>query len=632
MRYLLLLAPLALLAGPARYARVGESAGTVEVQTAASEPWIAAERNAPLPEAARIRTGAASRVEIELDEGGAVRLGPNSQTELSDYARLSTGQRVTLLSIERGVVYCSGAPEGRDALTLALPGAQVTFTRMARVRVEVEEVWSQIAVLEGVARFSSPAAELELRKGQATRVEPANAARFFFYKEAPAGELDQWAAERDEALKSPSAAHTVQRYGLADLDGTGEWILTQELGAVWRPKVDEDWRPYRDGKWRWYDGLGYTWIAAERWGWLPYHYGRWTRPENLGWVWTPSKNGVFKPGEVYWVRGEEFVGWGPLAPGEQWDPADEAAPTPLQFLNAYTTYADFRAGAATIDPAGFAGQPEDPLKEGVFLTAMPSPPFAASKLDAVRPIVNAASLRVKPVVEEVRIEAAPPLRRSTAPAPVAAPVVIVTQAAPPAPPPVTEVVEVPVPVPAGIVFVTAPRESRPAPAPVSPARRVRRYRGQAESRLVAGIVQKLERRVFDKALVDLDEWTAQFAETDYAAERTYYYMLAWNGLERASKVVDVSAPILARPVREMFEEPMQALSVVYVATANYLKVGRPTREQTATARAAAREMLALLPSCFTADGRPQEVSASEWAKSRTLLESMARETLARATR
>src|SRR5215203_1013398 len=98
MRYLLLLAPLALLAGPARYARVGELTGTVEMQIGAAEPWVAAERNAPLPESARVRTGAASRVEIELDEGSAVRLGPNSHVELSDYARLSTAQRVTLLS------------------------------------------------------------------------------------------------------------------------------------------------------------------------------------------------------------------------------------------------------------------------------------------------------------------------------------------------------------------------------------------------------------------------------------------------------------------------------------------------------------------------------------------------------
>ena len=60
---------------------------------------MAAERNLPLPESAWVRTGEGSRLEIELDEGSVARLGPNSQVGLSDYSRLSTGQRVTLLSL-----------------------------------------------------------------------------------------------------------------------------------------------------------------------------------------------------------------------------------------------------------------------------------------------------------------------------------------------------------------------------------------------------------------------------------------------------------------------------------------------------------------------------------------------------
>src|ERR1041384_5818834 len=154
MRFLLLLAPVVLLAGPPRYGRVGGFEGKVEVQTRAAEAWMPAERNLPLPESAWVRTGPAARIEIEVDEGGGVRLGANSQLALSDYARLSTGQRVTLLSLDHGLAYISGQPEGRDALTLAVPGAQVTFTRGARLRLEVEEQWSQIAVLRGAAGFS----------------------------------------------------------------------------------------------------------------------------------------------------------------------------------------------------------------------------------------------------------------------------------------------------------------------------------------------------------------------------------------------------------------------------------------------------------------------------------------------
>src|SRR5438309_11417186 len=97
----LLLAPAVLMAGHARYARLGEFQGQVEVQLQAADPWISAERNLPLPEAAWVRTGADSRVEIELDDGSVWRLGPDSQGELSDYAQLSTGQRVTGLALDR---------------------------------------------------------------------------------------------------------------------------------------------------------------------------------------------------------------------------------------------------------------------------------------------------------------------------------------------------------------------------------------------------------------------------------------------------------------------------------------------------------------------------------------------------
>src|SRR5512140_1862765 len=121
-RFLLLLLPAALFAGQVRYARLGEFEGKVEVQLRAGDPWSAAERNLPLAESAWLRTGVSSRLEIELDDGSAWRLGPESQVEISDYSRLSTGQRFTVLSLDHGVAYFTGEPAGRDTLTLAVPG------------------------------------------------------------------------------------------------------------------------------------------------------------------------------------------------------------------------------------------------------------------------------------------------------------------------------------------------------------------------------------------------------------------------------------------------------------------------------------------------------------------------------
>ena len=48
-RFTLLLLPAVLFAAQARYARLGEFEGKVEVQLQAADPWMPAERNLPLP-------------------------------------------------------------------------------------------------------------------------------------------------------------------------------------------------------------------------------------------------------------------------------------------------------------------------------------------------------------------------------------------------------------------------------------------------------------------------------------------------------------------------------------------------------------------------------------------------------
>ena len=74
-----LLVPAALFAGQARYARLGEFEGHVEVQLQAADAWMAAERNLPLVESAWLRTAKRS-----------VRRGTQPRT----YSRSGTGSWV----------------------------------------------------------------------------------------------------------------------------------------------------------------------------------------------------------------------------------------------------------------------------------------------------------------------------------------------------------------------------------------------------------------------------------------------------------------------------------------------------------------------------------------------------------
>ncbi len=674
--FTLLLLPAALFGAQARYARLGEFDGTVEVQLRASDAWIAGERNLPLPETAWVRTGAASRLEIELDEGSAWRLGPSSQFEISDYSRLSTGQRVTLLSLDHGLAYFTGQPEGKDALMLAVPGAQVTLLRGARVRLEVQENWSQISVIEGTVRFSSPAAEIDLREGQTTRVEPANPARFFLSKELTPLELDRWSEARDKALETnTSAAHVIHRYGLVDLDTAGEWTQTEELGPVWKPKAANGWAPFQNGRWRWYDTLGYTWVSDDPWGWLPYHYGRWTRKENLGWVWAPAKNAVFKPGEVYWLRAAKFVGWGPLAPGEDWKLSGPDAGQPLQYLNVNTTFAAFQPDATAIDPAGFTGRPKDPLLAAAFALALPSPALVASRLDATRPELRAGSTRVAPVLDGVtfRNTPAPAIVVTNPPAP--PPVVIIT---PPPDPPQTVEIAYPVPVYTGIVLnppdhpdysrrplspgtpprplptgtatstqgppppasAAGPRRDsakpspagessrhKPDPPPPSVITRDKRFRNSGERDIAGEVIKDVNSNNFGKALADLDTWSQRYRDSDYKEDRLYYYVLAHNGLQQPAKVLETAAPLVAKAGENSFDDPRQMILVLYLASLNAQKLPNPTREQFATGQTAARHLLDTVPGYFTPENRPPATSSADWMKARTDLEAAARTTL-----
>ncbi|MBZ5620719.1 MAG: FecR family protein [Acidobacteriia bacterium] len=664
-RFTLLLLPAVLFAAQARYARLGEFEGKVEVQLQAADPWMPAERNLPLPESTWLRTAADSRLEIELDEGSVWRMGPNSQSEISDYLRLSTGQRVTLLSLDHGLAYFTGQAEGKDALTLVVPGAQVTLVRGAKVRLEVQDTWSQISVLAGTVRFSSPAAEIDLHAGQTTRVEPANPARFFLDREVPPMELDRWSGDRDKALASTtSAAHVIQRYGLQDLDAAGEWIQTADLGAVWKPKAQDGWKPLQNGRWRWYGTLGYTWVSDDPWGWLPYHYGRWSRRENLGWVWAPANSTVFKPGEVYWLRGPKLAGWGPLAPSEVWNPADPDIGTPQQYLSANTTFAAFEQDAAAIDPAGFTARPKDPLKVAAFALALPSPAFLAARLEATRPELRAGSTRVTPMLDGVTFQntRTPPIVViNPTPPP---PGVVVTESAPP-PPPQTVEVPYPVPVYTGIVVLNPPDHpdrSRsgqpplskagpptasvnppagpPKPAPLGTGGQRRpsppqgalpthekKFKKPDEHEVATAAIQEVNNRHFGKALTALDTWTKKYPDSDFKADRLYYYVLAYNGIEQPAKVVDTTTQLLSSGVENTLQDPRQMILTLYLTSLSVQKLPYPSHDQFATGQTAARNLLDFVPTYFTVDNRPAGTSPADWTKAQSDLETTARTTL-----
>jgi len=93
----------------------------------------------------------------------------------------------------------------------------------------------------------------------------------------------------------------------------GQWIEDKEMGYVWMPGEDINFRPYyTNGHWSMTE-YGNTWISDYPWGWACFHYGRWTYDDYYGWLWIPDGN--WGPAWVSWRYGDGFYGWAPLAPG-----------------------------------------------------------------------------------------------------------------------------------------------------------------------------------------------------------------------------------------------------------------------------------------------------------------------------
>lgn len=466
----------------ARYARLGGLEGNVEARLHPSESWRTALGNMPLLEGSSLRTGPGARAEVELDEGSVLRLAENTLCELSDYTRLSTGQRITHISLDEGVAYFDGEASWRDALMLSLPNAKVTIRRGSRVRLEAGLDTTQLAVLEGEARLVSAAVELDVPEGRMLKLELARSDKFYLLPDISKLESDSWSLERDKALAGDSSSGRLPglRYGVRDLDAAGEWIDTAEFGLAWKPKAAAGWAPFREGRWQWYEGLGFTWIGAESWGWLPYHYGRWMLQPSQGWIWAPGARRAFLPGEVYWLRGAGLVGWGPLAPGEAWS----GVGTPTLYLKTSSTFARYAPSPELreIDPATLAAPPNDPLAVASFLDSLPSPRIRPERLEYARDPERPGVIRLPAGAPPVERRPAPepepsrPVTRAQpAPAPLRPPfpATVVVVPPPPEPEPIVETYYV-APIYTGIIVMNPP-EKKPAakgkrkPPPDDPA-------------------------------------------------------------------------------------------------------------------------------------------------------------------
>jgi hypothetical protein len=283
----------------ARVARISLLAGDVSLRRAGSNKWERAALNTPLVEGDRLATGAASRVEIQIDSRNFVRVGEYSTVDV-----------VTL----RDAGVALSLPEGTATLRLArfdhaheyfeidAPGTTIAAEQKGLYRLDVDKDGKvRVAVREGGrARLYSESSGFTLRDGRTAsmvNVGSSDEADWEFSDVRPFDSWDTWVDERERYLlarlsyDNRDRYYDSQVYGGEELDAYGDWVQTHDYGYVWRPRASviniyNDWAPYRYGHWDWCPPYGWVWVGDEAWGWAPYHYGRWVYVDNY-WCWAP---------------------------------------------------------------------------------------------------------------------------------------------------------------------------------------------------------------------------------------------------------------------------------------------------------------------------------------------------------
>lgn len=305
-------------------ARVSFLNGEVSVRRGDTGEWIAAALNQPLMADDRLSTGPNARAEIQFDSSNLIRLGTDSEVRMG-----TLEPNRYLLVVSRGTVNYRILRDLNADVEIGTPSIAVRPSRTGTYRIAVlPDGASEITVRSGHADVFSPRGSQRLTPGRTMLVKgDVNDPEFQLVNAIQKDEFDGWNEHRDKELLNSRSYSYVSRdiYGAEDLDNNGRWVQSEDYGAVWSPRVNSDWAPYRNGRWVWEDYYGWTWVSSDSWGWAPYHYGRWFNEPRYGWCWYPGARTArhfWRPALVAFFGFGSFghVGWVPLAPYETFHP------------------------------------------------------------------------------------------------------------------------------------------------------------------------------------------------------------------------------------------------------------------------------------------------------------------------
>lgn len=324
---------------PQRTAQLSFIQGSVSLEPAGTQQWVAADLNRPLTVSDKLWSDQDSRAELDIGDA-VIRLG-----SMTGVSFLNLDQFTAQLQVTAGTVIVhvrslgSGEQDEIDTPNLAL-----SLQQPGTYRVEVNQSGDTtiVKVDSGEAVASGDGQTFPVDAQQSVTFTGTTALTADYAMLGAPDDFDDWSMARDRQEEAAAAATdqyvSPQVVGADDLANYGDWQYTQ-WGYAWFPIVQAGWAPYTLGDWVWISPWGWTWVADEPWGFAPFHYGRWGSWGGR-WCWVPGPRTVrpiYAPALVAFTRGRDgarpTVGWMPLGPRDAYIPSYAASRAYVRNIN-----------------------------------------------------------------------------------------------------------------------------------------------------------------------------------------------------------------------------------------------------------------------------------------------------------
>ncbi len=274
-----------------RIVRLSTVDGAVEIDRNAGQGFEKAFLNLPIIEGTKLRTAHDGRAEVEFEDGSTVRLTPGSEVEFPTLSLQDSGDRVSSVKVNKGMVYVNFIGKNVDHFTVTFGNETANLTDATRLRLEVNEAGAAFAVFKGDVRIEGKSGTVEVSKNRTGSFDFRDNDRFALMKEVDDDPYDDWDKQQDKyhQVNVAKNSYSPYSYGTSDLSYYGVFQSVPGYGMMWQPYfADASWNPYMDGAWSFYPGFGWTWVSAYPWGWMPYRYGSWAFVPGYGWGWQPG--------------------------------------------------------------------------------------------------------------------------------------------------------------------------------------------------------------------------------------------------------------------------------------------------------------------------------------------------------